>query len=262
MELTFQLTLAAGYKGTTQKIRVLSEQWVSDQVYCPNCGNRDITRYKNNSPVADFYCSACHEDYELKGHGGTLGSRIVNGAYRTMMERLISRNNPNLMMLGYDHRSLEIRNLLVIPKHFFIPAIIEQRKPLSPTARRAGWVGCNIRLSEVPDAGRIFLIKDGVVEVAQDVLNRWRQTLFLRDQFDVNMKGWLLSVMKVIDRIRLETFSLDDVYAFQSELSLVYPQNRHIRPKIRQQLQVLRDKGYLIFLGNGFYRLANPSGPK
>ena len=32
--------------------------------------------------------------------------------------------------------------------------------------------------------------------------------------------------------------------------------NRHVRPKIRQQLQVLRDLGLLDFLGGGSYRLA------
>ena len=31
--------------------------------------------------------------------------------------------------------------------------------------------------------------------------------------------------------------------------------NAHVRDKIRQQLQVLRDLGLLTFLGSGFYRL-------
>jgi type II restriction enzyme len=38
-------------------------------------------------------------------------------------------------------------------------------------------------------------------------------------------------------------------------LSSKYPGNRHVRPKIRQQLQVLRDSGYLEFLSKGTYRL-------
>jgi len=31
--------------------------------------------------------------------------------------------------------------------------------------------------------------------------------------------------------------------------------NHNIRPKIRQQLQILRDLGFLEFLGDGSYRL-------
>jgi len=114
LELTFQVGLATKYLAATQKIRILSEHWVSTQVYCPNCSYVNMTRYKNNSPVADFFCSNCQEEYELKGHRKTLGARIVDGAYRTMMERLKASNNPNLLLLGYDHRTLEVRNLLVI----------------------------------------------------------------------------------------------------------------------------------------------------
>jgi type II restriction enzyme len=256
VELSFQAALATEYKGATQKIRILSEQWVSTQVYCPNCGNVSITRYKNNSPVADFLCSNCEEDYELKGHKMALGAKIVDGAYRTMMERLRASNNPNLLLLGYDNQRLEVRNFIVIPKQFFVPDIIEERRPLSPSARRAGWVGCNIRLDGIPNAGRIFVVRNGDIEPTKDVIAKWKRTLFLRDQRDLRSKGWLLSVMRCIDRIQQNVFSLQDVYAFEPELMAAYPDNQHIRPKIRQQLQVLRDMNYLIFRGNGTYQLA------
>ncbi|MCC7268444.1 MAG: hypothetical protein IT546_14060, partial [Caulobacteraceae bacterium] len=48
---------------------------------------------------------------------------------------------------------------------------------------------------------------------------------------------------------------LADVYAFEDRLARLYPGNRNVRPKIRQQLQVLRDQGYLDFVGRGLYRL-------
>ncbi|HDT15115.1 MAG TPA: hypothetical protein ENN55_02790 [Firmicutes bacterium] len=35
----------------------------------------------------------------------------------------------------------------------------------------------------------------------------------------------------------------------------IHPENRNIKPKIRQQLQFLRDKGYLYFEGKGRYVL-------
>jgi type II restriction enzyme len=35
----------------------------------------------------------------------------------------------------------------------------------------------------------------------------------------------------------------------------LHPLNRNIRPKIRQQLQVMRDHGVLEFLGQGRYRI-------
>lgn len=49
-------------------------------------------------------------------------------------------------------------------------------------------------------------------------------------------------------------FTLDEVYAHEAALSALYPGNRNVRPKIRQQLQVLRDRGWLAFNGRGTYR--------
>jgi hypothetical protein len=44
-------------------------------------------------------------------------------------------------------------------------------------------------------------------------------------------------------------FTTADAYAFTRELEKLHPDNRHVRDKIRQQLQVLRDAGLLIHLG-------------
>jgi type II restriction enzyme len=45
------------------------------------------------------------------------------------------------------------------------------------------------------------------------------------------------------------------LHAHHRRLHRLYPGNRNVRPKIRQQLQVLRDQGYLDFIGPGRYRL-------
>ncbi len=51
-------------------------------------------------------------------------------------------------------------------------------------------------------------------------------------------------------------FTLADVYAHAGALAKLHPKNAHVRDKIRQQLQVLRDLGLLEFLGRGEYRLS------
>ena len=48
-------------------------------------------------------------------------------------------------------------------------------------------------------------------------------------------------------------FSLHEVYDYENELSKEHPNNLHIKDKIRQQLQILRDKGFLRFKGSGIY---------
>lgn len=255
MKLSFDEKLATNYKNASQKVRVLSEKWVDNFVFCPNCGYLNIDKYPNNRPVADFYCSNCREDYELKSKQNTIGAKIVDGAYRTMCERLVGSNNPNFFLLNYDLARLEVINFLVIPKHFFVPEIIEKRKPLALTARRAGWVGCNIILKNIPQTGKIYFVRNKEIEPKEKVLANWKKTLFLREEKEVLAKGWLLDTMRCIDKLGKKEFSLDEIYAFENELRLLHPENKHIKDKIRQQLQFLRDKDYLVFIERGCYRL-------
>jgi type II restriction enzyme len=172
-----------------------------------------------------------------------------------MIERLKGKNNPNFFLLNYDLQKCVVLNFFVIPKHFFVPEIIEKRKPLASTARRAGWIGCNILLQNIPLTGKIFFVKNQVVKPKEKVLAEWRKTLFLREEKEISAKGWLLDIMACVDKLERKEFSLDDVYAFESELSKKHPNNRHIKDKIRQQLQVLRDKDYLKFIERSRYRL-------
>ena len=72
---------------------------------------------------------------------------------------------------------------------------------------------------------------------------------------ETEARGWLIEVMKCVESIGRQEFNLDDVYAFEAQLSQLYPNNRHVKQKIRQQLQVLRDRGYLDFVSRGYYRL-------
>lgn len=255
ISLGFNRDLAERYKSPSQRARVLTEGWVKEEVYCPNCGNSSLEQYPNSKPVADFFCKSCSEDFELKSKKDTVGLKIVDGEYQTMLSRLADINNPNFFLLNYELKSYQVLNFLVIPKHFFMPNIIEKRKPLSMNAQRAGWTGCNILLNRIPEAGRIFLVKDKQVESKEKVQAVWQKTLFLREEKKIESKGWLLEIMRCIEQIKKKEFTLADVYKFESYLSRQYPDNRHIKDKIRQQLQILRDRNYIQFTGRGEYRL-------
>lgn len=254
MNLCFDRTIIDSYTSSSQQIRILTEDWVNQNGYCPNCGS-SIHQYPNNKPVADFYCGSCREEYELKSKKDSMGNKIVDGAYATMARRLAEFNNPNFFFLNYMIGTWEVINFLVIPKHFFTLEIIEKRKALSEGARRHGFVGCNILLQSIPEAGKIFFVHDKIVESESRVIEHWKKTLFLRERQNLESRGWTLMVMSCIDRLAKKEFLLDDIYAFEKELRNIYPNNKHIKDKIRQQLQILRDKGYLEFVGGGKYRL-------
>ena len=251
MNLNFNQSLAKNYKSPSQIIRVLSEDWVAKQSYCPNCNAEPLAEFTNGKPVADFYCGHCSEEYELKSKKARLSQIINDGAYDTMIERINSDNNPNFFFLTYS-QALSVNNFLIIPKQFFKPDMIIKRKPLSVTAKRAGWVGCNIDLRKVPESGKVFLVKDQQVIPRDDVTEQFQKTLFLRQQSQ-QTRGWTLDVWQCIDKLDAN-FSLNQVYAFADLLKLKHPENNHIKDKIRQQLQVLRDKGIIEFTGRGHYR--------
>jgi type II restriction enzyme len=143
MNLNFNTKLAEGYTSNSQIARVLTENWVKVNSYCPSCGNLPLNELKNNSPVGDFYCKRCSEEFELKSKNGKFSQTINDGAYSTMVDRINSDQNPNFFFLSYS-KNLSVENFFIIPKQFFTTEIIVKRNPLSATARRAGWIGCNI----------------------------------------------------------------------------------------------------------------------
>lgn len=252
MKLAFHDAPVA-YNSGAQRAKAWTEHWVSQWAYCPNCGHERLTQFPANLPVADFYCSRCQDQFELKSQKKPFGAKVADGAYSAKQERLSSSTNPNLMLISYDLPTRSVRELSIVPKHFFTPDIVEKRKPLASTARRAGWVGSNILLARVPHAGRIFVIRSGELVPKDTVLERWRQTTFLRSE-SLESRSWLIEVMRCVDSIASPVFSIEEVYNFENYLSSLYPNNNNVRPKIRQQLQFLRDMGYIEFVSRGNYR--------
>lgn len=70
-----------------------------------------------------------------------------------------------------------------------------------------------------------------------------------------SQRGWTLDVLNAVRSLGKTEFDLAEVYKSDGKLAKLHPANRHVREKIRQQLQVLRDLGLLEFLGDGEYRL-------
>jgi len=253
MKLFLDKKLAINYKNQSQIARIITESWVQQEIFCPNCGDK-IESYKNNKPVADFYCKKCSDDFELKSKKGKIGKKITAGAYSKMIERLNSDQKPHFFFMGYL-ATLFINDFFVVPKYFFIPEIIEKRKALAENAKRAGWVGSNILFFKIPTSGKIFYVENGKEILKKEVLRKWKKTAFLKKVKQPESKGWILDIMNCIEILNKKEFLLDEIYQFEGDLKKIHPENNNIKAKIRQQLQFLRDKGYLKFIESGKYRL-------
>jgi len=253
MNLSLNTAAASGYHAGTQIARRVTEDWVLRQMYCPRCGNPSLRRFPNNRPVADFFCDRCEHEYELKSHSGRLGTRVADGSYAAMIRRITEQHNPDFFFLGYSRTEQAVTDLFVVPRHFFTPSVIERRAPLPATARRAGWEGCNILLGQIPSQGRIPVVAQGVVQDRQEVIERVGRSAALETR-DLTARGWLLDVLFCVEQLPGEVFTLDQIYAFAPMLTEKHPHNHNVKAKIRQQLQLLRDRGFVEFSGRGSYR--------
>lgn len=254
-EVQLHLTpeLAARYHSPAQIARVLSEAWATANLYCPCCPQDSLDCCANNREAIDFTCGGCESVFQLKSSKTSFGKRVTDGAYNAMARAINAGTTPNLVMMRYDSSRWTVSELEFIPSFAFTLSSIERRRPLSKDAERHDWVGCNIVISNVPADLRIKLIHSGEVLRSHEVRERYKTVTVLR-RLPVEQRGWTLDVLNVVRSIGKARFNLAEVYANEGKLSQLHPLNHHVRDKIRQQLQVLRNMGFLEFLGNGEYK--------
>ncbi len=118
-----------------------------------------------------------------------------------------------------------------------------------------------------------------VIIPPEEVREKFKRVKPLKE-ISVQQRGWTLDVLSAIRRLVEErgsairnrwgeatdeparedarptnTFTTTDAYAFTRELEKLHPDNKHIKDKIRQQLQILRNAGLLIHVDRGVWRL-------
>jgi type II restriction enzyme len=201
----------------------------------------------------DFGCDACGHRYELKTFRRRPTRSLVDGAYLALLARINSGFAPTLCLLERDD-SWQIKSLTAIHSSFLTPVVIEARPALGPQARRAGWIGCNIRLDLIPSDGEIAVVQSGVCTPKMQVRQQFRRFLAL-ENIPANQRGWTTLTLWTVRNLGKREFRLSELYEREQSFAQLYPGNRHIRAKIRQQLQVLRDLGILSFEGPGRYRI-------
>jgi len=229
--------LAAAYQSGSQRSRVVTESWGESNLYCPNCSSPILARLRNNTKASDYSCPACGLWYQLKGQQSRIGNTITDGAYGAMMNAIRHDETPNFYFMQYELSTWRVKNLLLVPSFAFPPSAIIKRKPLSSTARRAGWVGCNIALNRVPAEARIDLVRtiasqgrtcspseprrdrdiapyqQTIIVPPSEVREKFKRVKPLKD-ISVTQRGWSLDVLNAIRRLGKSEFTTADAYAF------------------------------------------------
>jgi type II restriction enzyme len=252
MNLSMAGELAATYHSGSQSARVVTEAWGASNLYCANCSSSTLTRLRNNVQAYDFSCPSCEFRYQLKGQQSRIGNSVNDGAYKAMVDAIRNDATPNFLFMQYDLETWRVKNLLLVPSFAFPPSAIIKRKPLAVTARRAGWVGCNIALNLIPIDARITIVEESRIAPETEVRERFRRVKPLGD-IKAKERGWTLDVLNAVRRLGKAQFTTSEMYSFTRELEGLHPDNRHVKDKIRQQLQVLRDTGFLAHIERGVW---------
>ena len=259
MNLLLNPATAEGYQSASQVARRLTEEWATDNLYCIACPSDRVLCEPANTPVRDFACPNCGANYQLKSKNGAFGQVVQNSAYDPKMAAIADGRVPHYAFLQYTRATWSVTDLFVVPAHFISSAVIQQRRPLSNKARRAGWVGSNILLGQLPFDARIGVVSKGFAREPTLVRQDWNRYSFLWS--DARSRGgWGADTLFCVRKLQEETgnseFTLQAFYTrFTDELARWHPDNLHVEAKIRQQLQVLRDGGVLQFLERGLYRV-------
>ena len=108
-------------------------------------------------------------------------------------------------------------------------------------------------LNRIPNEGRIFIVQNEKEVPIEQIIDKVHRTEFLRGS-KLDARGWTLDVLNCVNMIEETTFTLEQMYRFEEMLAIKHPDNHHVKDKIRQQLQMLRDNGIIEFIGRGHYR--------
>lgn len=253
MNLQMDTALGTQFHSKSQIARVRSEDWAARELFCAACSSNMLTQSPNGTAAIDFVCPQCRAEYQLKSASRWSENRITDAGYDAMMDKINRDETPHLLYLHYTPQ-WQVQNMLFVPRFFFAASSVAKRPPLSMTARRAGWVGCDILLSAIAAEGKLRVVRDGAAQSAATVRQQYQKVLPL-SKIAATLRGWALDVFAVIQKLNKTDFTLAEVYVFELELSKLHHENKNVAAKIRQQLQVLRDAGLIEFLEPGKYRL-------
>ncbi len=255
MNLNCNLSLGDRLKRNTQRARVITEAWFEAEGYCLNCNSKRLNPTTAGTIARDFVCPVCSQPYELKSAARAHTRIVQDGGFDSMMRRIRAQEAPALMLMHYSAQWC-VQKLIAIHPVFLTSVVVrKRRKPhIRPRSGLEYWM-CDLDLTVIPPDGKIVIVDASGARREEDARREFRESKRFAE-IPVAKRGWTALVLAAVRKIGKTEFCLDDVYAHEETMHRAYPSNSHIRPKIRQQLQVLRDLGYIEFLGKrGEYRV-------
>lgn len=139
-------------KTPKQKLGEVSENLIVKKCHCPKCKKfKTLKRLPVNFKCADIICDFCGFLAQVKSMSTdkieVLPQRILGAAWGPQKERMDAGIYfPLFLVLVSDSKS----SIYYLSADLQDPKMFIPRKPLSPSAKRAGWRGFVYDMSQVP----------------------------------------------------------------------------------------------------------------
>ncbi|MBQ9874467.1 MAG: hypothetical protein IJM30_08375 [Thermoguttaceae bacterium] len=222
--------------------RGIMADWPRDFLYCPKCGGFPVSTREYVYTFHKLKCLTCDNGFEVISQFEREREKLVWGEYWSIEHRFRTNDIYDLLVLAYS----ETTRIIDLS---FVPRVCLDFDSLGKNG-----VAAVIDLAAIPSQGKINLYRDGLTRDKSEVVDCYKRANFLFGDVKES-KGWLMDVLYCAECLGKKEFALSELYKFVDYLKQRRPNNKNIEAKIRQQLQILRDKKYLEFTTRGNYRL-------
>lgn len=141
-----------------QSLGRLGELTVRDRVPGPRCHrSKHLTPLPVNFQCADLICKFCGYLAQVKSVTMAADDRpttVLGAAWGPQHDQILNGIFQPLFVVGFSP-DLNLVRMDYVPAHILeaTPSVFEPRRPLGPTANRAGWTGFYYNLGRLPEVG-------------------------------------------------------------------------------------------------------------
>ena len=156
-ELILQVKENNNWKSESRIVGEACEYYIKNNVNCVRCCSNNFEKCKTNEQSKDLICINCHQKFQIKAKSATQKKvnhiknkntfKTIGGEYLTTLKNI--NEEIDYLIVLYEKKSYKIINILYIKHENIKPDCIIPRTPLSITAKRAGWQGCNIIFNHI-----------------------------------------------------------------------------------------------------------------
>jgi type II restriction enzyme len=145
------------WKSESRIVGEACEYYIKSNIKCVRCNDNNFEKCKTNEQSKDLICISCNQKFQVKAKSATQKQvnhiknknkfKTIGGEYSTTLKNI--NEQIDYFIILYEKQTYKIINILYIKNENINSDCIIPRKPLSITAKRAGWQGCNILFDNI-----------------------------------------------------------------------------------------------------------------